>query len=109
MADPTDERTINVDGEDHTFENIAHLEKRISFKYKTFLGYQSLDEDCLSDDVARDIYRIAQQLLKFMDHHASWAADIDQWQKEQNERARSDLWRSICNLPPDPFNSGRSQ
>lgn len=104
MANPSEKRTINVDGEDHTFESIAQLESRIKFKYKNFLGYQTLDEDCRSDDVARDIYRIAQQLLELMDFHESWADDIDQWQKEQNERARSELWHSICNLPPDPFN-----
>lgn len=106
MANPTEQRTINVNGEDHTFESITDLEKRINFKYKNILGYQSLDEDYLSDEVVRDISRIAEQLLELMDHHESWAEDIDQWQKEQNERARSELWRSICNLPPDPFNEG---
>lgn len=109
MANPIEKRIINVDGEEHTFESIAQLESRIKSKYKNLLGYQALDEDCLSDDVARDIFRIAQQLLEFMDHHVSWAGDIDQWQKEQNERTRSDLWRRICSLPPYPFNSGRSQ
>lgn len=103
MANPIEKRIINVDGEDHTFESIAQLESRIKSKYKNFLGYQALDEDCLSDFAVREISLIAQQLLELIGQYDVWADDINKWQKEQNERARSDLSRSICNLPPDPF------
>jgi hypothetical protein len=109
VDNPFNKRSLKVSGEDHAFENIEHLEKSIKFNYKNFLTYQTLDEDCLSDDIVRDISRIAQQLLDLIGHHDAWSDDINTWEKEQNERAPSDLWRSICDLPPDPFSQGRSQ
>lgn len=107
MANPIEKRTINLDGEDQTFESITHLENRIKSKYENFLKYQEFDKDCFADDVIRDMGRIAQQLLDLIGHYDVWADDINKWHKEQSEKALSDLWTSIRNLPPDPFNEGR--
>jgi hypothetical protein len=103
MANPLEKRTVKVGKEDHTFENIEHLEARIKLRYKTLTQYKSLDESDFDDSIIRDVTRIAEQLVELIDHHAAWTVEIDKFQEAQSKERRANLLRAIHDLPPDPF------